>query len=43
MIRGTEGTGYAFRFVAVDTGPRERLIRYVFSEHRREFATVRIA
>jgi hypothetical protein len=43
VIRGTEGTGYAFRFVWMQPADRERLIRYVFAEHRREFATVRIA
>lgn len=41
VIRGTEGTGYAFRFISVRPADRERVIRYVFAEHRREFATVR--
>jgi hypothetical protein len=43
VIRGTEGTGYAFKFVSLQPADRERLIRYVFAEHRREYATVRIA
>jgi hypothetical protein len=41
VIRGTEGTGYAFRFAVIDNADRERLIRFVFAEHRREFAVVR--
>jgi c-di-GMP-binding flagellar brake protein YcgR len=41
VIRGTEGTSYAFRFIAVEPADRERLIRYVFAAHRREFAMVR--
>lgn len=41
VIRGTEMTGYAFRFLEVEKADQERLIRHVFAAHRREFANTR--
>lgn len=41
VIRGSEEKGYAFRFVKIDRDERERLIRFVFAAHTREFAVVR--
>lgn len=43
VIRGTEMTGYAFRFLEVETADQEFLIRYVFAAHRREYAMRRSA
>jgi c-di-GMP-binding flagellar brake protein YcgR len=41
VIRGSEMNGFAVRWTHVEPKDRERLIRYVFAEHRREFAALR--
>jgi hypothetical protein len=41
VIRGSELNGFAVRFTHVEPKDRERLIRYVFAAHRREFAALR--
>jgi c-di-GMP-binding flagellar brake protein YcgR len=41
VIRGSEVNGFAVRWTHMDPKDRERLIRHVFAEHRREFAALR--
>jgi c-di-GMP-binding flagellar brake protein YcgR len=43
VIRGSEVNGFAVRWTHVEPKDRERLIRFVFAEHRREFAALRRA
>ena len=43
VIRGSEVNGYAVRWTHMEPKDRERLIRHVFAEHRREFAALRRA
>jgi c-di-GMP-binding flagellar brake protein YcgR len=41
VVRSSETGDYGLRFLDIDPAARERLIRFVFAEHRLEFATLR--
>jgi c-di-GMP-binding flagellar brake protein YcgR len=41
VVRCTDTGDYGLRFMDIDAAARERLIRFVFAEHRVEFATLR--
>ena len=41
VVRLSENGEYGLRFMDIDAPVRERLIRFVFAEHRIEFATLR--
>lgn len=41
VVRIDGGGVYALRFVEIDPREQERLVRYVFAAHRREFANLR--
>jgi c-di-GMP-binding flagellar brake protein YcgR len=41
VVRASETGDYGLRFMDIEPAARERLIRFVFAEHRLEFATLR--